>query len=280
MKILMTLVTHNEGDVLDHNIRYHLSMGVDYFLIVNHRSTDNTSEILSKYVNNGVAEVKTVTDPGFFQARWVTEMARKASTDHRADWILHTDSDEFWYPDPRYNSLKEALAAIPENTWIGFVARYDFIFRPYRLAPFWEAFTFRESASKWSKCGHRPSPDVEVMEGNHGALSVSCTDAGMIGGAFPAILYHYPIRSYSRYLRSVTEKARAFSLNKEAPADTNWHWRRMLQQIESGIFASEFGTNNLLADEQVNRKIKTGELQVDDRLLKYFSKLDGRDEFV
>jgi hypothetical protein len=280
MRIIMTMVTHNEDDILDHNLRYHLAMGVDRFLIVNHRSTDKTLEILSKYVNIGVAEVKTVTDPGFFQARWVTDMARRASTDLQAEWILHSDSDEFWYPDPAYSGLKEALAAVPDNCWLGMVPRYDFIFRPYRVAPFWEAFTFRESASKWSKCGHRPAPDVDVQEGNHGASSTACTAAGLTGGSLPVTLYHYPIRSYSRYLRSVTEKAQAFSLNTDAPANTNWHWRRMHQQIKAGIFAPEFGIKNLLADEQINRKIKTGELQVDDRILKYFSKLDGRDEFV
>jgi hypothetical protein len=34
----------------------------------------------------------------FDQGAWVTSMARRAEREHAADWIINSDSDEFWWP--------------------------------------------------------------------------------------------------------------------------------------------------------------------------------------
>ena len=40
-----------------------------------------------------------------------TDLARLAATEHGADWVIHSDADEFWWP--RGDSLKDVLTSIP-----------------------------------------------------------------------------------------------------------------------------------------------------------------------
>ena len=78
MKIVMTLLVRDEEDILDHNLRYHLAQGVDFFIVMDHMSTDGTPEILDAYQRAGVAEVIPQKHAGYLQGQWVTSMASRA----------------------------------------------------------------------------------------------------------------------------------------------------------------------------------------------------------
>ena len=54
------------------------------------------ARIIDGYVRAGIAERIWEPQDDFSQARWVTRMARRAATEHRADWIINSDDDEFW----------------------------------------------------------------------------------------------------------------------------------------------------------------------------------------
>ena len=60
-----------------------------------------------------------------------TQMGRMAH-EMGADWVIHNDADEFWWPLTGTN-LKEALAAIPNRFGIVLAPRTEFI--PGRTAP-------------------------------------------------------------------------------------------------------------------------------------------------
>ena len=78
MNLVLTLLVKNEADVIDANIRYHLSSGVSHIIATDNGSDDGTREILEEYANDGVLTL--IDEPGkdYSQWKWVTRMAALA----------------------------------------------------------------------------------------------------------------------------------------------------------------------------------------------------------
>ena len=113
MKLVMTLLVRDEADILDAQIAFHLHAGVDFVIATDNRSTDGSTEILERYERAGVLHLIRELGDDMRQSEWVTRMARLAATGFDADWVLHADADEFWWP--RGGSLKDVLATVPER---------------------------------------------------------------------------------------------------------------------------------------------------------------------
>jgi hypothetical protein len=46
MKLVMTLLVRNEADIIEANLDYHLAQGVDFVIVTDHGSSDETVELL------------------------------------------------------------------------------------------------------------------------------------------------------------------------------------------------------------------------------------------
>ena len=57
MKIVLTLLVRDEADIVDAQIAYHLSAGVDFVVATDNRSADGTTEILERYASEGVLQL-------------------------------------------------------------------------------------------------------------------------------------------------------------------------------------------------------------------------------
>ena len=53
-KLVMTLLVKNEEDMLEKNLQFHKSMGVDGFIVTDNNSTDRTPEIIKEYQEKGL----------------------------------------------------------------------------------------------------------------------------------------------------------------------------------------------------------------------------------
>ena len=95
MKLVMTMLIKNEADIIGQNLDFHAAMGVDHFIIMDHGSSDETLALIAAR-DQGQISLYHQSDPGYYQAQWVTMMAREAATEHRADWVINNDADEFW----------------------------------------------------------------------------------------------------------------------------------------------------------------------------------------
>ncbi len=203
MKLVMTLLVRDEVDIVDAHISFHLNAGVDLVIAMDHRSEDGTSELLEAYERDGHVSLIRQEAEEVSQSAWVTSMARLASTEHQADWVINSDADEFWWP--RAPSLKRALDAVP--------ARYGVVYAPmsYFLPrsggePFSERMAVRlqQSApinnplSRYRptlKAVHRGSPRVVVRRGNHEAEGTGRP----LTSWHPLEVLHFPDRSPAQF---------------------------------------------------------------------------------
>jgi hypothetical protein len=226
MKLVMVMKVRDEIDVVEKTLSYHLGRGADGWIVTDNGSTDGTLEVLKRYESAGL--LRLIEEPGEdFRTEahwWVTRMARLAATELHADWVAHVDADEFWWP--ARGSLKETLAAIPDEYGVVLAPRPEFPARPGK-GEWWERMTVREQRSRLRpKIAHRADPDVVLHRGAHdvdieGAEEGSkhagravmravkedadrAADSRLVWSPiFPARVMHFPIRSFEQYKRRV-----------------------------------------------------------------------------
>ena len=138
MKLIMTLYVRNEADIIRHNIEFHKSVGVDFFIVTDNLSTDSTAAILKEYEQQGILEYHYSDRDDYAQAETVTSMAQRAAIKYGADWVINNDADEFWYPN-NHSSLKDILSVIPENIHGIHVDRYNFVPIKHYKKPFYSS---------------------------------------------------------------------------------------------------------------------------------------------
>ena len=78
---------------------------------------DSTPGILAHHAREGRVRVFREEAATLDQAPWVTRMARIAAVEHDADWILHSDADEFWFV--RRGSAKVSLNGRDHDVNVG-----------------------------------------------------------------------------------------------------------------------------------------------------------------
>jgi Glycosyl transferase family 2 len=208
VKLVMTLLVRDEADIVDLNLAYHLSRGIDEVIVTDHRSSDGTRERLQDWADREprvhvLHENREPCD----QAAYVTRMARMAHRDLQADWVLHDDADEFLWPetDP---DLKAALERVPRFCSRLVLPRVNFVARPDDGAPFFERMTLRQlepvdelGRSLQPKVAHRAGPRVIVGRGSH-AVSRAPWPPRTCRRSLITIL-HFPRRTLEQYRHKI-----------------------------------------------------------------------------
>ncbi len=218
MRLVLTVIARNEGDILEATLRYHLAQGVDHILAIDDGSTDATPEILERFRTDGLLTV--VPRPhksehfGTDQPVWRTTLSRLAATEHQADWVLPSDADECWWP--LAGDLRTSLAMVPAHYDGVLAAKNEFIFTQTPVRSAVEDMTIRDVA--WTvglKVAHRGAPDVVIDGGGHRAGR----DASLAGldkweSADPLEytpmatirVFHYGIRSAAQYEQTLSRR--------------------------------------------------------------------------
>jgi hypothetical protein len=264
MRLVMTLLVRDEADIVDAQLAFHLAAGVDFVVATDHRSQDGTTEILRRYEREGVLRLLRVEDAAYKQAEWVTRMARLAATEHGADWVIHADADEFFWP--RGGDLKEVLAAIPPR--YGIVRAYcrNFLPRPGE-GPFYERMVVRLTPHAPitdprilyrpnEKVVHRGDPTIRIGQGNHRVMG---SGLQLLHGWYPLEVLHFPIRSLEQCERknltiyeSLGERRRGDHIDA-------------VNALRSGRL-EEYYQSLVVDDEELERGLAEGTLAIDTRL--------------
>jgi glycosyl transferase family 2 len=168
-RVVMALKVRDEEDVIHDVLRYHHAQGVDFFVVTDNASTDSTPEILGRWVDAGLARVIVEESPELRERghEWVTRMAQVAATEHGADWVVHGDADEFWWP--LEGTIKDALGAVPPDYGVVYGPRAEFVARSGDEGSYLDRLVYREARSLIRpKIAHRALPDAMVLHrGQH-----------------------------------------------------------------------------------------------------------------
>lgn len=295
----MALKIRDEGDVLEHNFRFHHALGVDHFIVTDNGSEDETTDILARYTAAGLLTVIEAPGTDYREqgAQWMTDMARLAATELGADWVVHTDADEFWWPID--GGLKETLGAVHEPYGVLVAPRCEFIGRPDGPGTFAQRLTIREARSRYQpKVAHRADPQVVMMDrgphdvaalGPSGDVAETIRPPGRpvhrvirnreLGASawppedtrfvwapwWPVRILHFPVRSSAQFRR------RTQIAIFEGMFPDRGRFRRLREHYEAGRFEELYG--ELIFDQaEVEEGLQAGRLVVDER----FAGLLGR----
>jgi hypothetical protein len=267
MKLVMTLLVRNEIDVIEANLEYHLAQGVDFVIVTDHGSEDGTSEILQEYERMGVAKVIREEEEGHHQSNRVTRMAEIARLGHNADWVIHNDADEFWWP--LVGDLRDVFSSLPRQFGQIEVRRRNFRPRVDGEGPFYSRLVYREASSfnlsgdaLESKVAHRPHPEVVVAPGNH---SIRGGDLPVVPAGEVLEIFHFPMRSYEQFEHKVLQIGHGYEQLPDRSPRTGWDQLALLELQRAGRLRDYY--DGLLLDRgALERGLQLGTIVVDRRL--------------
>jgi len=261
----MTLLARDEADVVGANVDFHLNAGVDFVVATDNRSQDGTTDILEAYARG--RQLHLIREEGEYlqQAEWVTRMARLAATDFGADWVIHSDADEFWWP--RGESLKEVLASIPARYGVVRALLRHFVPRPDGDSSFAERMTVRTSTAAPIndprslyrpnlKVIHRADPNVTVSIGTQRLIDSPLVP---LRGWYPIEFFHFPVRSVEQCERKYSYQQVAAG---QAPSPYYERVRAFLQEGRVRDLYEEL----VVDDDALERGLADGSLVPDTRL--------------
>lgn len=278
MRLAMTILVRDAEDLIETNLRYHRAQGVDLFLVGDNGSTDRTLEILEPYREAGLVELDRIE--GDARQAWSegrTMLARKAYA-RGADWVIHDDHDEFWWP--LAGTVKDVLAEIPERFGLVSAPRTEFVARPGE--EFWpERLTVRETRFRRPpKIVHRTHPAVRIRQphpvdvwidqggsprdGLVGRPVRRAREAHSEGSELELLLsptfaigvLHFPVRSLSQYTRLVGLAVANGDLGRDEET------RRVRDAYQAGRLEEIYG-EMAFSGEEATEAIAAGRLTED-----------------
>jgi hypothetical protein len=201
-------------------------------------------------------------------------MARLALTEHSADWVIHNDADEFWWP--LSGSLRDVFAAIPADYGQVEVQRRNFLPRPAGPGPFYTRLIYRERQSLnpighplEPKVAHRADPSVVIAPGNH---SLSGAHLRPTPNSEMLEVFHFPMRSYEQFERKVVQTGVGYEKLEHRSPDVGRDQLNMLQVYrENGL--RRYYDDALLDERALQRAVGDGEVVIDRRLAEFMNTL-------
>jgi hypothetical protein len=266
MTLFMTLLVRDEEDIIEENITYHLSQGVDHFIVTDNKSVDNTRDILRKFEKDGLITYIYEDENDYSQSKWVTRMAVLAA-EKGADWVINADADEFWYPLNAADLKKCLRRLILYN--VAIAQRHDFVCLDKSHGPFYENMIYRKTNSLNPvgkplppKVAHRAHTKIHVAQGNHEVSGFRWQRA--VPNKLEIL--HYPLRSREQYENKIRNGGKAYMNNKVLPSKVGNTWRRQYEELMNNG-SLKYVTENAFTMDKVDLLLKSNDLIIDKRLV-------------
>jgi hypothetical protein len=225
-------MVRDEIDIIAAMIEHTLSQEPDLIIVTDNGSVDGTTEVLQRYADLGLVELHHDPVHRKQQHSVVTGMARRARTEHAADWVINADADEFWAPVDKNLTLRTALERTPLSLNAFTVPVTNLVGQPARRGSGLSRLVWRDlrSEAQLREIGiyaqptdnaiHRGESDVVVAQGNH---FVSVPSNGQPDPAVGLEVLHLPWRSWTQFEQKVLHAGRAYEANPNLRPSKNHH---------------------------------------------------------
>jgi hypothetical protein len=232
VRFVITVMVRDEIDVIAAWVEHHAAQGADLIIATDNGSVDGTTDVLKAYADLGIVELHHDPVHRKQQHALVTKMARRAKTEHAADWVINADADEFWVPVDKSLTLRSALEAIPLSLNAFTVPVVNLLGPPARRGSGIDRLLWRDCrtneqlreigiyAQPADNSVHRGDADIEVAQGNH---FVSVKSNGQPDPAFALEMFHLPWRSWEQLQRKVVQTGQAYEANPDLRPSKNHH---------------------------------------------------------
>lgn len=256
-ELIMTLLVRDEEDIIELNIKHHLSKGVDFIIATDNGSKDGTAKILKKYESIGKLHYIFQAEDDYNQAVWVNSMGRLAKEKYGAKYIFHCDADEFW--TPKQGNLKYEISQSDKKIPAYFVElenvlpvykeknnyREDFFDNLYVIKkPIISNNLLSDSKNKGIYFFKYPpkvmysieNEYMDVTQGNHNFMDSSIEPIFSLN----LHIYHFPVRGWDHFKRKVIQGGQSYENNKSLPRDAGFHWRRWYEAYKVKRLEDEY----------------------------------------
>lgn len=204
MKLVMTLLVKDEVDIIEDQLIYHFNQGVDMAVVTDDGSQDGTREVLESFAQTPYLQLVEPADGTYMrdESAWRTRLGRLAATTYGADWIIHADADELWWP--LVGDLRDSVNLVPPNYGAILAPTCNFLYTHDEPGPAVSRLRVRELRPVTCRVAHRSFPDVAVNRGHNRAVRAAGLDRLEKHDANSALrrtpfsplrVFHYPVRS-------------------------------------------------------------------------------------
>jgi len=127
MKVIGMLLVYNDEDIISEIIESLLAQGLE-LVVLDNGSSDETFKICQKYLGKGILQLKQFKTPTFIgQHDLLHRMLYHMALTEKPDWLLRSDSDEFFESCIPNLNLKEAIVKVNSEGYnLIQLARFDF----------------------------------------------------------------------------------------------------------------------------------------------------------
>lgn len=235
MKLGMTLLCRDEGDIIEAWLNHHLPY-FDHLVITDNGSVDGTREILEGFKDavNGQIKgkyVEIIDEPeiGYQQNKWVERMMDKCK-DVGCKWVVNSDADEFWQCDFKQlieKNMDMNSIAVRCRLYVPTAKDDKAIKSPIERMKYYTTTGRNIHEAECLRCWHKLIINMDRFDsieiGNHmaffkGSKKNVVADVGNR-------IDHYPFRSWEQYRSKVINGGEAYLLSKLSKEYGN-HWRR------------------------------------------------------